>query len=297
MDDWHVGDPVGFGNDIGAPEVPYMSYVKRDSKKDPDERTNKDALRGESLQEEAQILERQKRYDEALVFINRAMEIHPDIDNLNVKAMILENSGRFGEALECYDRSLKVSDSRKVRASKASCLYKIAEKNFDSGEFEDALEHVNRALAVLPEDEARDEYLLLKSDILHSLGRNLQARKCRLLAEKRFDELRKLEKGEDEFQNDEVILICITGTQHYMGLEPFRQGLVVELFEEAGNDYDPDAVRVEITGETVGYVANSPATLAEGVKSASQIKRLFKNKIEAEILRVENGNVIARLKR
>ena len=297
MGDWHVGDPVGFGNDIGSPEVPYMSYVKRDSKKNPDERQNKDALRGERLRKEAQILEKEKRYDEALVFIERAMEIHHDIDNLNVKAMILENSERFGEALECYDRSLKVTDSRKVRASKAGCLYKIAEKRFDSGEFEDALEHVNRALSVLPEDEARDEYLLLKSDILYSLGRNLQARKCRLLAEKRFDELRKLEKGEDEFENDEVILICITGTQHYRGLEPFRQGLAVELFEEAGNDYDSDAVRVEITGETVGYVANSPATLAEGVKSASQIKRLFKNKIESEILRVENGNVIARLKR
>ena len=26
---WDVGDPIGTGDDIGAPEVPYMSYGPR----------------------------------------------------------------------------------------------------------------------------------------------------------------------------------------------------------------------------------------------------------------------------
>lgn len=294
MGDWHVGDPVGFGNDIGAPEVPYMSYVRRDEEKKEDstEAQNPNLMRAKRLGEEAKSLERKGRYEEALVFIDWALEIFPEYPtNLNIKAMILENSGRIEDALKYYNRALEISNSKTIRANKAQCLYGIARRRFAQDDFFNALDYVNGALALLEDEKRRHDYLYLKSNILNSIGRTTQAKKCRLLADNRFDELKELEKSSDE---DETI-ICITGTHHYMGLEPFKKGLVVELFEEAGNDYDPDAVRVEITGETVGYVANSPNTLVEGVKSASQIKRLFKNKIEAEILYIRNGNVIAKL--
>ena len=28
MREWRVGDPIGDGNDIGVPDIPYMSYLK-----------------------------------------------------------------------------------------------------------------------------------------------------------------------------------------------------------------------------------------------------------------------------
>ncbi len=295
MGDWHVGDPVGFGNDIGAPEVPYMSYVRRDEeekKEDSTKAPDQNFMRAKRLGEEALILERQGRYDEALVFIDWALEIFPEYPtNLNIKAMILDNSGRIEDALTYYDKALEITNSKTIRANKAQCLYRIARKRYAHDDFFNALDYVNGALALLEDDKRRHDYLYLKSNILNSIGRTTQAKKCRLLADNRFDELKELEKSPEK----DKTMICITGTNHYRGLEPFTRDLVVELFEEAGNDYDPDAVRVEITGETVGYVANSPNTLVEGVKSASQIKRLFKNKIEAEILYITNGQVIAKL--
>ena len=298
MGDWHVGDPVGFGNDIGAPEVPYMSYVRRDDEKkeenNPTETNGPEFRRAKRLGEEALILERQGRYDEAMVFIDRALELNDEYsNNFNIKAMILDDTGRYEEALEYYDRALKISNHKTIRGNKAHCLYRIADERFTRHDLEGALDYVNRALAMLPDDEQRSDYLLLKSVILNSLGRTVQAKKCRLLSQNRLDEIAELEKRDAESSDE--IRICIAGTQYYRGLEPFYPGLVVELFEEPANDYDPDAIRVEIVGEKVGYVANSPNTLAYGVESASKINRLFKNKIEAEILSVENGEVIARL--
>ena len=28
MRDWQVGDPIGDGNDIGVPDIPYMGYLR-----------------------------------------------------------------------------------------------------------------------------------------------------------------------------------------------------------------------------------------------------------------------------
>jgi hypothetical protein len=49
--EWHPGDPIGFGNDIGAPEVPYMSYGPRKREDEVDE---------EELKKERE--ERDRRY-------------------------------------------------------------------------------------------------------------------------------------------------------------------------------------------------------------------------------------------
>lgn len=35
-DEWHPGDPIGLENDIGAPEVPYMSYCPKRREKEED---------------------------------------------------------------------------------------------------------------------------------------------------------------------------------------------------------------------------------------------------------------------
>ena len=296
MGDWHVGDPVGFGNDIGAPEVPYMSYVKRKGNEEETPIPKKDSLqhRAKMIGKEALRLEKEERYDEALVFIDRALELKgDDVYNLNIKAIILDNSGHHEEALEFYDRSLKVLNSDVVKANKAQCLYRIAKKEYINRNYDYALGCINKALAILPDDDGRDDYLCLKGDILSALGRHEQAEKCYLTSEGKHSEANKIERHSHDSAKP---LICIVGAKHYKGLEPFKRGLVVELFEEAGNDFDPDAVRVEITGETVGYVANSPETLVDGVRSASQIKRLFKNRIEAEVLSIQdNEYVIARL--
>lgn len=66
--------------------------------------------------------------------------------------------------------------------------------------------------------------------------------------------------------------INITGIQFYRNFEPFREGVIVDLVREPDNPHDEDAIRVEVNGETVGYVANSRYTMIKEVKSATEIK-------------------------
>jgi hypothetical protein len=61
-------------------------------------------------------------------------------------------------------------------------------------------------------------------------------------------------------------------------------GVKVDLVREPTNEYDPDAIRVEVDGNTVGYVANSSYTLIDRAKSATDIKNIVKEDQKAEIL-------------
>ena len=76
--------------------------------------------------------------------------------------------------------------------------------------------------------------------------------------------------------------INITAVQYYKHFAPFKPGTVVDLIKEPDNKHDPFAIRVEINGETVGYVADSKYTLIKEVKSAAEIRN-FKS-TQAEVL-------------
>ena len=83
---WDVGDPIGTGDDIGAPEVPYMSYgprpqeseeeiEERRRRQEEEERIQNLEFRSGRISNEAWILYEEGRYDEAIIFINRALEL------------------------------------------------------------------------------------------------------------------------------------------------------------------------------------------------------------------------------
>jgi hypothetical protein len=68
------------------------------------------------------------------------------------------------------------------------------------------------------------------------------------------------------------INITITGTHHYYGDEVFKKDTIVMLVKEPKNNYDSEAIRVELPYiGTVGYVANSSHTVAENTMSAGRI--------------------------
>ena len=81
---WDVGNPIGTGDDIGAPEVPYMSYgpwpeESEEEKRERIEKAERELeisdlkFRAERISKEAWDLNQEGRYDEALVFINRCI--------------------------------------------------------------------------------------------------------------------------------------------------------------------------------------------------------------------------------
>ncbi len=70
----------------------------------------------------------------------------------------------------------------------------------------------------------------------------------------------------------EKIYFTVAGTNHYFGQEFFEPKMEVKLIKEPDNEFDKEAIRVEVDGlGTVGYVANSPYTVQGESMSAGRL--------------------------
>ena len=70
----------------------------------------------------------------------------------------------------------------------------------------------------------------------------------------------------------EKIYFTIAGTRHHYGQEYFETKMEVKLVKEPDNEYDKEAIRVEMEGlGLVGYVANSPQTVMGESMSAGRL--------------------------
>jgi hypothetical protein len=70
----------------------------------------------------------------------------------------------------------------------------------------------------------------------------------------------------------EKIYFTIAGTNHHYGQEFFEAKQEVKLVKEPDNEYDKEAIKVEMDGlGLVGYVANSPYTVQGESMSAGRI--------------------------
>lgn len=244
---------------------------------------------------EASRLADEKRYREALCLIDIAIENDDtDFEYYIKKGVILENLNRFRESGEAYEKAIEFNDCEEIYENKARMLYRWANSLNDKNR---ALELIDEAITILPiskNDEYFERFWYMKGSILDCLNRPIESRRCYLMAEGMSDEIKKLDEQVEFLKNTKDTLINITGTRFYYGLEPFRKGVTVNLIREDDNEHDPDAVRVEIDGETVGYVANNEYTLIDNVKSASEIRKFSFKKAEVMMIYLDEY-VIARL--
>ena len=68
------------------------------------------------------------------------------------------------------------------------------------------------------------------------------------------------------------IYFTIAGTKHHYGHEYFEPKMEVKLIKEPDNEFDKEAIKVEMDGlGLVGYVANSPYTVQGESMSAGRI--------------------------
>lgn len=92
------------------------------------------------------------------------------------------------------------------------------------------------------------------------------------------------------------VYFTITGMNHYYGNDFMKKGMKVKLIKESDNEYDKEAIRVEMKGlGRIGYVANSPHTVLGESKSAGRMYDLMKKKAKAKVLLVTPKGVICEL--
>ena len=248
----------------------------------------------ENSLDEAVELKNNKEFKKALKLIENI----ESFEAFRLKAEILTNLKDFKKAIDYFDKALKIKSSDEITLEKADALYKWAKITyFPEGNFEKALDFVNQALEILPESVDASELWFLKGEIYQSLNLHIDARRCFLKAEKRFEELEILESELKEFEiHKSDVLINITGVNFYHGLKPFKKGVTLKLIRDTENEHDPDAIAVMCEDKIVGYVANSEYTLIKDVKSASEIKNNLTDSSTAEVLFVfQNEFVISKV--
>ena len=92
------------------------------------------------------------------------------------------------------------------------------------------------------------------------------------------------------------IYFTIAGTNHYFGNDFLKPDMKVRLTKEPDNDYDKEAIKVELDGlGTIGYVANSPYTVAGESYSAGRLYDKIDDTAEGTVMYVLNGGVLCSL--
>ena len=224
-----------------------------------------------------------EKYDDALSEINRILKTDADYSNWNLKAIILAKLKRYEESVECFDRALSLNPSDEIKLNKANSLYDWAKITFfPEGDYEKALGLIDDALNIIPDSEDPSEFYFLKAEILEALNDLAESQKAYLIAYKEFDKLKELENQIDYLNNTSDTLIIITGSYFY-NFTP-EKDIIVNLVKQDNNEHDPDAIAVMLNDELIGYVANSPYTLIDEVKSASDIRKLINDNQNAKIL-------------
>ncbi len=241
--------------------------------------------RADILSDEALLLHQNKRNKEALVLIGLAIEKdEANPDYYNTKGLILQQLYKYPKSLEAFDKSLEIEFSEEVLLNKINMLYAWANSLNDKNRALDLINQAIEAAAYISKDMDMEKFWYLKGSILDCLGDKAESKKCYMIAENLTDEIAELDRHSDYIKSTSDTLICITGTQFYSSFDLIREGLVVDLVREDENEHDSDAIRVEAEGVTIGYVANSPHTMIEGVKSASEIRKMKSSKAEVMFL-------------
>lgn len=93
-----------------------------------------------------------------------------------------------------------------------------------------------------------------------------------------------------------AIYFTITGTSYRHGQEFFEKDMIVGLVKEPDNEFDKEAVRVELPGlGHVGYVANSPRTVLGESYSAGRLYDKIGDRALGTVMYVLPKGVLCRL--
>lgn len=93
------------------------------------------------------------------------------------------------------------------------------------------------------------------------------------------------------------VYFTITGTQYFHGKDFLEKDMKVSLVKDPDNDYDKEAIKVELEGlGQIGHVANSPYTIVGDSHSAGRLYDKIGDTAEGKILYVMPSGVLCTLK-
>ena len=92
------------------------------------------------------------------------------------------------------------------------------------------------------------------------------------------------------------IYFTLTGTNYYHGKDFQKSGMKVKLVKEPDNQYDTEAIRVEMDPlSKIGYVANSANTVIGDSWSAGRMYDWIRKEADANVMLVTEHGVLCRV--
>lgn len=89
------------------------------------------------------------------------------------------------------------------------------------------------------------------------------------------------------------VYVTITGMKYYYGFNPFSIGKKLTCKKEHNNPYDSEAIKVTMKNiGTVGYIANSPHTKANGTMGAGAVNKYVKKKFKVRVMFMTSTKII-----
>ncbi len=89
--------------------------------------------------------------------------------------------------------------------------------------------------------------------------------------------------------------VTIVGADYYFGVKIFSVDSIYKIRKDPENKYDPEAIKVILGKKTIGYVANSFFTVADGTYSAGRIYDKIGKKAKVKVKFILGNKVIAKV--
>ncbi len=92
------------------------------------------------------------------------------------------------------------------------------------------------------------------------------------------------------------LYFTIVGFSRYYDLKPFRIGSLIRCRKERDNNIDREAIKASLPAlGTIGYIANSPNTMAGGTMSASRLGAYVDERFHGKVLFTTRTKVICKV--
>jgi len=183
--------------------IPYIQ-VSLKLLKDTPENQGKFIMTYESLAMLSYCFFKINKFEEALVYVNKSITIHPDVSKYwNFKGNILFALSKYEEAIFCYDKALEIDPDKSMYLSnKGECLDKLSK-------YHESISYYERALEKDPNNE--------------KIQKDLDSVKAKLSKDSPSKTVEKVEVIEKNEPSDPVIILKVRLAKGEITLEEYRK--------------------------------------------------------------------------